>query len=135
LSIERIIIIKSIQLMLVLTVVNIIFSFIMSKAYFESIETNTIKEIMGNTLLLESMLLFIYGVICAYSNTPRLRGDNKDENIVVNVRGRSVMTVPTKRRMVVVDDSEPSKQVRPFVSILCGVMLLAEMVALAIWIV
>jgi hypothetical protein len=133
LSIKRNIIIKSIQLTLVLTVVNIIISFILSKAYFGSIETYQITGILGNVTLLESGLLFLYGFIGAYLNTPRLRWDNKDENTSTPVRLKTGhWVIPTKRRMIVVDDNDPSKQGRPFVSILCGAILLAEIVALAI---
>ena len=125
-------IITSIQLALGINIVNIILSLILSNAYFGRIEINNIKGIIGNITFLESGLLFLYGFIGAYSNTPRLRWDNKDENNSILVRARSIFVVPTKRRLEVVDDGNPSKQGRPFISILCGAILLAEIIILAI---
>ena len=114
---------------------NIILSFVLSNIYFGSIDTNNIIGIIGNITFLESGLLFVYGFIGAYSNTPRLRWDNKDENNSIMVRARSIFVVPTKRSMEVVDDGNPSKQGRPFISILCGAILLAEIIILTLLIV
>ena len=88
---------------------------------------------LGNITLLESMLLFVFGFIGAYSNTERLRWYNKDDNNSVNVRTRiGIWAFPTKRRMEVVDDGDPGKEWRYFTSILCGGIFLIETVALAL---
>jgi len=135
LSINRSIIIKSIQLALGINIINVVLSLILSNAYFGRIEINNITGIIGDITFLESGLLFLYGFIGAYSNNPRLRWNNKDENISTIVRSRSILVVPTIRRMELVDDVNPSKQGRLFISILCGAILLAEIILLAILIV
>lgn len=118
---------------LVLTVVNIIISIILSNTYFGSIVTNQIIGILGNITLLESGILFLYGIISAYSYTPRLRWDNKEEYDSTPVRFKGGnWVVATKRRLGLVDDDDPAKQVRPYVSLLCGAILLVEIVALAL---
>lgn len=111
-SINRSIIIKSIQLALGITIVNIIISFILSNVYFGNIETINIKEIFSNIAFLESGLLFLYGFIGAYLDSPRLRWNNTDENTSTLVHG---LVLPTKRRMEVVDDVNTSKQGRPLI--------------------
>ena len=127
------ILIKSAQLSIGLTLVNIIFSLILSQASFGVLETKQFMGTLGNITLLESMLLFIYGFIGAYSNTERLRWYNKDDNNSVNVRTRiGIWAFPTKRRMEVVDDGDPGKEWRYFTSILCGGIFLIETVALAL---
>jgi hypothetical protein len=135
LSINRSIIIKSIRLALGIGIINIVLSLILSNAYFGRIEINNITGIIGDITFLESGLLFLYGFIGAYSNNPRLRWNNNDENNSTIVRSRSILVVPTKRRMELVDDVNPSKQERPFISILCGAILLAEIIVLAILVV
>ncbi|MGD0805538.1 MAG: hypothetical protein ABSA11_15870 [Candidatus Bathyarchaeia archaeon] len=134
-SINRSIIIKSIRLALGIGIINIVLSLILSNAYFGRIEINNITGIIGDITFLESGLLFLYGFIGAYSNNPRLRWNNNDENNSTIVRSRSILVVPTKRRMELVDDVNPSKQERPFISILCGAILLAEIIVLAILVV
>ena len=132
-STKRNIIIKSIQLALVLTVVNIIVSFILSSTYFGSIVTSQIIGVLGNITLLESGVLFLYGIISAYSYTPRLRWGNEEEYVSTPVRFKGGdWVVATKRRLGLVDDGDPVKQERPYVSLLCGAILLVEIVALAL---
>jgi hypothetical protein len=113
--------------------VNIIFSLILSQGSFGVLETIQFTETLGNITLLESMLLFIYGLIGAYSNTERLRWYNKDDVNSVNVRTRTgIWAFPTKRRMEVVDEGDLDKEWRYFTSILCGVIFLIETVALVL---
>ena len=132
-SIERKIITKSFQLTLVLTIANAIVSYILSLTIFGSIGVSAITGILGNVTILESAILFLYGIIGAYSNAPKLRFDKKDENNPVFVRLKTGdRLVQTKRHMNVVDDGNPSKQARPFIAILCGGILLAEVIILAL---
>ena len=132
-SIERNIIIKSIQLTLGINVINIILSLILSNAYFGGIDINNIKGIIGNITFLESAILLLYGASDAYSHTPKLRFDPKDENNPVLVRLQTgIKVVQTKRHMTVEDYRDPSTQGKPFISLLCGAFLLAEIIILAI---
>ena len=108
-------------------------SLLLSQVLFGGLVTARITGILGNLTLLELMLLFLYGFIVVSLNTTRLRGDSTEEPHPVHVRLKTGdVVVPTKRRMVVVDDSDPKKEGKGFISLLCGVILLAEIVALAL---
>jgi hypothetical protein len=136
LSIKRNIIIKAIQLALGINVVNIIISLLLSYTSIRSIDLNNIKGIFGNITMLESGLFLLYGLIGAYFNSPRLGWDNKDESnpTLVQLRGGKQVTL-TKRRMELVDNADPSKQIRPFISLLCGAIFLSEIILLALLVV
>ena len=89
---------------------------------------------LGNIALLESMLLFIYGFIVVRTYTKHLKVENEYEPYPVYVRVLQWVgwRLPTIKRIVGVDEGDPRKERRGYIFLLCGAILFAEIVALAL---
>jgi hypothetical protein len=135
------ILIKSIRLSIILTIVNVVFSIVLSKVFSGSFEMGQITGYLGNVTLLEVMLLLLYGSAIDFTSTTKWSSAmkllrittkrNEDEEMSVTRVGKQMKL--TKNRMRELEgDKTRSAERRALLYVLCGAILLAEIVALAL---
>jgi len=134
---NRQILIKSFRLSIILNIVNVILSLVLSKVYSGGFETGQISEYVGNITLLETMLMFLYGGAVDFTSSvkwssamrflripPRHKGD--EENI-----GEHNNLDKNRKKELDIEKSRSGERMA-LVYIICGAILLAELVVLAI---
>ncbi len=130
------ILIKSAQYSIALTILNMIFSLIISQVSSGGLEVNQITGNLGNITLLESVVLFLTGAYVGWPNTASIVDSDNSEDLTVarvpDARGGWFVALIGRRRIVSSED-DGSKIGRAFSFIMCGALLFAEIVALALF--
>jgi hypothetical protein len=120
--------------------VNVVLSFVLSKAFSGNLELGQITASFGNVTLLEAMALFLYGgaieltSTVMWSSMMRLlriptKHSEEDEMLFTRV---GVLTRLIKKSAKDIDKKPRSTEPRAITYILCGGILLVEIVALAL---
>jgi hypothetical protein len=141
LSTNKQILIKSLQLSLILTIVNVALSIVLSKVFSVGIELGQITGFFGNFTLLEVMTLFLYGGAVDFTSSVKwssalrllripIKAKEEGKKLDTSLGGQSKLNKESEREWET--EKSRSGERRAIVYILSGVILLAEIVALAV---
>lgn len=120
---------------------NVVLSLALSKVFSGNLEISQVTSYFGNITLLEASFMLLYGSVIDYTSTERwvstlkiLKlsiGTNEDKEGEKTSFGEKVHTDPNSIKKV---NSEKKKSIetRAIIYVLCGVILLAEIVILTL---
>jgi hypothetical protein len=108
---------KSFKLGIYLTIINVVFSVVVSKVYSNSLDLNQIMAIFGNFTLIEAMALFLYGGSVDITGTAKW------------FSAMRILGIQKKEWRE--GDSRIAEQ-KALVYFICGIILLVETIILAL---
>ena len=127
---------------MILTIVNVVFSIVLSKVFSGTLESGQITSYLGNLTLLEAGFMFLYGSAVDFASTERWASTLKilrlntmpNEEKEVNKISSEEQTFAIKSGPKEVKNiKKRNAETRALTYVLCGVILLAEIVVLTLF--
>jgi hypothetical protein len=132
---------KTLKLSIILTILNVVFSVALSKVFSGNVESSQVTGYFGNTTLLEAGFMLLYGSVLDYTSTERWASTLKilklstgrneaKEGEKTSFDKRAHMNLNSIKKI----DSGKKRSVETgaIIYVLCGVILLAEIIILTL---
>jgi hypothetical protein len=132
---------KSLRLSIILTILNVVFSVVLSKVFSGNLERGQVISYLGNITLLEASFMFLYGSAVDYTSTERwastlkilkLSTASNEEKEGEKTSFEEHVYATKNSTKEVSSEKKRNSETRAITYILCGLILLVEIVVLTL---
>ena len=132
---------KTLKLSIILTILNVVFSVALSKVFSGDVESSQVTSYLGNITLLEASFMLLYGSVLDYTSTEKWASTLKILKLSTGISEKKEGEKTSFEEKAHTDLNNINKvnlgkkwsiETRAIIYVLCGMILLAEIVVLTL---